>query len=283
MKKFLLIFTTLIILVEGSCTDTNLITGQHISDDFLVELIANEEDESPMLQITRGENEVHLLPINHPYISLPIPFDNVTILAVQDLDNDDEPEIILDIFTPGSNCCTNIFVFFYDQGAETYKSGDFLSTIWSISPKLVDIQNDNYPEFVTRNPHHPWLAPPAASVGPIQIYRFDDGRFIDVTLDYPDLILEDANMWLTSAQGEVAVLSPEYLAITEEDPVWWATSLEGNENTVLSTYLYEMHLLGKGNEGLSNVSQVCKGDNCADYFEQLQVVILQDRRFDSAP
>jgi len=106
-------------------------------------------------------------------------------LTVTDLDGDGEPEVVADLFTGGAHCCLVSRVLRW-TGA-TYAAVDH---VWGDPGyRLRDVDGDGRPEFVTGDDRFAYaFAAYAASFFPVQILRFDAGRWVDVTGTAPKLI-----------------------------------------------------------------------------------------------
>lgn len=190
----------------------------------------------------------------------------VTLVAISDLNLDGEPEVVLDIFTHGASCCTLIVVLYYDTVTQQYTSTHTLTRKWGLAPQTVDIDGDNRLEFLTRNePFHYVIggATVSAAISPIQILRYEDQAIVDVTEQFPELVEQDAQLWLLSAQGKLATLSPEYLALTHEDASYWRDFDYGEvPSLIMDAYLADMLMLGRGSEGCEMVKTYYENDAC---------------------
>ncbi|HEX6701573.1 MAG TPA: proprotein convertase P-domain-containing protein [Gaiellaceae bacterium] len=112
-------------------------------------------------------------------------------VAVRDLDRDGEPEVVADLYTGGPHCCFYSAVYRYLPGRRTYRAtiGFWGNSIASV----VDIGSDGRPEFRTRDDRFAYVFTSfAGSAFPIRIFRFDHGRFVDVTRRFPSLVRRDA-------------------------------------------------------------------------------------------
>lgn len=113
---------------------------------------------------------------------------------VRDLDGDDEPEVLLDLFTGGAHCCfvTQIFSFdgFGYRKAREHNWGD-------PGYRLSDLDADGSPELRTADPRFAYrFAAYAFSRFPLKILRWRDGRLVNVTRRFPALIRRDAKRWM---------------------------------------------------------------------------------------
>lgn len=121
-------------------------------------------------------------------------------IRVVDLENDGEPEIVLDLFWGGANCCFYSIIYRFVPARGRYLFRTFRPG-HSFFYRLRRLAGDPRPEFVSSdyrfryrygsNPDTP---------GPIQIWRYDDGRLISVTRRFRRLIRRDAMKHLRSAR-----------------------------------------------------------------------------------
>jgi hypothetical protein len=240
-----------------------------VLDGVQVEIIPTDDFTDLILRFTRQDEIIQESSINplifgegnfYPAIG------GVTLVALHDFDLDGEPEIVLDIFTHGASCCTLIVVLYYDAALTQYISTNIIARKWGLSPDTIDIDGDGRLEFLTRNePFHYAVggANASASMSPIQIFRYENHAIVDVTGEFPELVEQDAQLWLLSAQGDVAELSPQYLELTQADPNYW-TEFDhfGFPSLIMNAYLADMIMLGKGNEGCEMVKNYYENDSC---------------------
>jgi hypothetical protein len=108
---------------------------------------------------------------------------------VRDLDGDQEPEVLLDLFWGGAHCCFWSNVYRYSPG--TYLRA---SRFWGdVSYRLVDVDRDGRPEFRSADGRFAYAFTAYAFSGfPIQIWSYAGGRFTDVTREFPADIRGDA-------------------------------------------------------------------------------------------
>lgn len=221
-----------------------------------VELMLDEQS-NVILQITRGALETQELRLSTLPPEQPLQAISATVLTVEDLDADLDPEIILVVTTPGTNCCTSTVAVTFDHGSQQYQSSDRITRKWSLAPRMIDVGQDGTVEFLTRDEeyHHEVAGATATSaLSPIQIFHYVEGHFVDVTREYPDLVGQDAVLWLATARGQVATLESDYLDLMREDPDYWAT-VERVERLAVAAYLADMYLLGMGDKGWELVSK----------------------------
>jgi hypothetical protein len=115
-------------------------------------------------------------------------------LRVVDLDGDGEPEVVYSAFTGGAHCCSVAQVYrlapdqaSYDAVDRSFGDGGFL---------LRDIERDGRIEFASDDDRFAYVFTAYVASGrPLQILRFRNGGFSDVTSSYPALIRRDAKFW----------------------------------------------------------------------------------------
>jgi Protein of unknown function (DUF4232) len=114
-----------------------------------------------------------------------------------DLDNDGQPDVVLELYSGGAHCCTIDEVFSLNQSTNTYNE-----TAWDFGDpgaRIVDLNHDGRYEFLTADDTFAYAFTDFAASGlPIQILSFDGGAFHNVTRSYPGLIAKDAKQWLSA-------------------------------------------------------------------------------------
>ena len=114
-------------------------------------------------------------------------------VRVLDIEHDGQPDVILELFTGGANCCLVDQVFSFDPGVMTYVKSehDFFNAGASIT-KLGGAWR-----FVSADGRFQCAFTDCADSGePIQIFKFGGRRFSDVTRSYPSLVTHDAAKWM---------------------------------------------------------------------------------------
>jgi hypothetical protein len=111
------------------------------------------------------------------------------------------PEVVLELYSGGANCCFIDQIFAYDPGTMTYAKTehDFL---WSgATLKRLGGQW----RFLSADPGFKYAFTDGADSGePIQIWQFAAQGFVDVTRAYPKLIRADAARWLRLFRRHIA-------------------------------------------------------------------------------
>lgn len=102
------------------------------------------------------------------------------------------PEVLLELYSGGANCCFIDQVFSYDPGTMTYVKTEHA---FPYSGAMVKRLNGRW-RFVSADDGFRYRFTDGADSGaPVQIWRFTVRRFIDVTRSYPGLIRADAARW----------------------------------------------------------------------------------------
>jgi subtilisin-like proprotein convertase family protein len=150
-------------------------------------------------------------------------------LRVRDLDGDGEPEVVLDSYSGAAHCCWYADVYRYLRRRRVYRPS---VGFWgNASARLVDLGRDGRPEFETADDRFAYVFTSfAGSAFPIRIFRFDHGRFVDVTRRFPRLVRRDA-----------ARLFRSYLA-QRRGP-------NADVGGILPAWLADQYLLGRGPAG----------------------------------
>jgi hypothetical protein len=116
-------------------------------------------------------------------------------VVVRDLDRDCELEVVVDTYTGGAHCCLHSRVFRYLPTREAY-AGTFHD--WGNGGyRLKNIDGQGPLELVSNDDRFAYAFTAfAASAFPVQLWRFDHGRLLDVTRDFPAQIERDATaLW----------------------------------------------------------------------------------------
>jgi hypothetical protein len=108
---------------------------------------------------------------------------------VRDLDGDGEPEVLLALYWGGAHCCHFSYVYRYLDGS--YRR---VYHLWGDpSYALRDLNGDGNPEFVSADDRFAYAFTSFAdSAFPVQIWRYQAGRFSNVTRAFPALTRIDA-------------------------------------------------------------------------------------------
>ncbi len=141
--------------------------------------------------------------------------DGVDALFVRDLDGDGEPEVQVDLFSGGANCCLFTSLFSFDSARGSYSHGQ---QVWGTSYRLRDLDRDGRPEFVTSDHRLKYLfACNACQRLPPRIFALSNRRLEDVTRRFPAVVRQDARFQLRlirkrdpfSYRGAVASLTAD--------------------------------------------------------------------------
>lgn len=110
-------------------------------------------------------------------------------VLVVDLDDDADPEVLVDVFTAGYDCCRRTVV--YRRNEDHY---DAQVADWSASGyRLRDVGGGDSPEFVSTDDRFPALFR-SDRRGPLRITRLKDGRLTDVTAELRGQLERDARL-----------------------------------------------------------------------------------------
>ena len=147
-----------------------------------------------------------------------------------------EPEVVVDLWTGGVNCCgVTVFYRLTDDGT-AYRGlvHDFGRVLY----RPLDLNSDGVPELITADESfdEAFTAPPLSGE-PLQILDYDRGALRDVTRLYPARIRHDASLWRRSV-------------------VHQKHTREGDLRGLLAPYVADECLLGRCSVGLRLVHKL---------------------------
>lgn len=109
-------------------------------------------------------------------------------LLALDLDDDNDPEVLLDVFTAGYSCCRRSLILKFDGQGYAREIVE-----WSTDGyRLQNVGGGPSPEFLTDDGRFPRLYRATDARGPLRILRLVNGRLRDVTADLPARLRKDA-------------------------------------------------------------------------------------------
>jgi hypothetical protein len=116
----------------------------------------------------------------------------VSSVTVRDLDADEEPEVLVDLFSGGANCCWYTISYRFDEVQNRYIAKALRPGL-SFPYVLKDLDKDGAPEF--RSVDYRFAYKYGSNVDtprPLRIFQWKSGRLIDATLGFPKLAAADA-------------------------------------------------------------------------------------------
>lgn len=119
----------------------------------------------------------------------------VASVTVRDLDNDDEPEVLVDLFSGGANCCYYTISYRFSADASKYIA-KVLRPGLSFPYTLRDLDRDGSVEFKSVDYRFAYkYGSNADTPRPLRIFDWSGGRLIDVTISFRALAARDAAEW----------------------------------------------------------------------------------------
>lgn len=153
-----------------------------------------------------------------------------------DFDYDGEREFIVSLMYCGAYCSESIQVYEYDAKNDKYNVADEFGTKYPAVDEYVDINVDQSLEIITSNFGFCYNCSTASlALSALMILRYENSKFVDVTTEFPELIFQDADLFLESAKAN----EQDAAAIT------------------LPAYLYNMYRLGRIDEARPIFDHVC--------------------------
>ncbi len=111
-------------------------------------------------------------------------------VSVRDLDGG-EPEVLVDMYSGGAHCCSNLLVLRYDPAAKTYRPR--LLDFGNYGYRLVDLDHDGLPELSAFDERFLYtFTAYVFSAAPPRISRYRQGTLVDVTRQFPAAIRTSA-------------------------------------------------------------------------------------------
>lgn len=165
---------------------------------------------------------------NQPILNAKVMTSQIGKVWLQDLDNDQTPEVIVETYSGGAHCCTRFLVHRWQgdrwQTVETpYLDGG--------GGAFIDLDGDAHVEFVSYDNAFLYaFSSYAGSFPPSQILSLGPGEFVEVTRNYPEKLrshLQEMEAAIVARQGQ------EYAEI----------------NGLLAGYMAQKILLGEEPEG----------------------------------
>jgi hypothetical protein len=136
-------------------------------------------------------------------------------VRARDLDGDGEPEAMLDLYTGGAHCC--LYTTFFRYGG-----GQYVRRVHSWSNpgyRMHDLGSDGRPEFLTADDRFNYAFSCYACAGaPLLVQRYAQGKLVNVTRRFPQLVRADAARWWATYKKALRVhvsptgILPTYLA-----------------------------------------------------------------------
>ncbi len=192
-------------------------------------------------------------------------FKRIAPPVLLDLDDDWEPEGIVELSTDRNNCCNYSVIFSYDKKKRTYSTTIHNWGAFVKGRKLEDLDKDGVIEFISQDVRFATDTNQTLQSKPIRIWQFKDKKMTDVTVDFPELIKADAlKAWNQVLETKKSKKQDSEL-----------------QKALLKTYLADKYLLKQETEGWQKVKEVYKGKDKDHYFEDLQK-LLEDAGYASS-
>jgi hypothetical protein len=151
-------------------------------------------------------------------------------VAVSDLEGDAEPEVLLDLYTGGAHCCFYTAFFRYANGEYVRRVHSWGNETY----RLRDLGADGRLELVTHDDRFNYaFSCFACSAVPVLVLRYEQGRLVNVTRSFRQVVRADAARIWSFYKSAVRRRSPA----------------EG----LLPAYLADQYVLGHGKAGWARV------------------------------
>jgi hypothetical protein len=115
-----------------------------------------------------------------------------TSVTVRDLDADGEPEVLVDLYSGGANCCWYSDSWRFDEGQNKYIE-KLLRPGLSFPYTLRDVDKNGIPEFQSVDYRFAYkYGSNVDTPRPLRIFNWNAGKLVDVTVGFPKLAAADA-------------------------------------------------------------------------------------------
>jgi hypothetical protein len=177
-----------------------------------------------------------------------------TAFQVRDLDQDGQPEIMVDLFTGGTHCCTYSQIYRFDAAIGNYQA---MQHKWGNSfYQLVDFDQDGRPEFQSRDDRFTGkFTSYAASANPLQIWRFEQGKMVDRTKEYGLQVEASASQHLLALQR--------------------VSGRPSDAKGVIAAYMADRYSLNQGGDSWKLMETLYQGDDRQKFFVEVEQFLQQ--------
>ena len=136
--------------------------------------------------------------------------------VVRDLDGDGEPEVSVDVWWYGMDCCVWSRVYRFD--GRRYAATMHWWGVLDAKPRMRDLDRDGRPELLSVDDRFGALGPHVLVFYPVQIWAYDRGTFRDVTRRFPEMIARHAaRLWHDHIRYRGTRVDPYVLAAWAAD------------------------------------------------------------------
>jgi hypothetical protein len=192
--------------------------------------------------------------LDEQWVTVALEFrDTTEEMILRDLDGDKEPELMVNFYSGGAHCCSSSAIYRYTPQTNTYNP---MVHFWGNGggANLKDVNNDGKLEFISRDDRFAYAFGSYAGSGyPIQIWNYGNGRMLDVTKQYRQLVYNNAYYWWQAFQERQR----------EQD------TLEYGKGP-LAAYVADKYLIGEGKDSWERAQKAYYGDDKAQFFQNLR-------------
>lgn len=243
----------------ANATSTNISEPQFaVSKKTSLEIYRDGKAYEILIGYSMGRASFYATPVGEtPKMWVENYADGAQIEAFSDFDNDGEMEILVSAFVCGANCSERLMVYEYNPVNDTYFVSD---EIWARLREYADFNKDGKPEFTLYEYGFCFRCSNASdALSALAILQYKEGKFVDVSIEFPKQIQEHADRFLNSAINN------------EQDAA----------HIYLPGYLYDMYRLGKMEEGRIVFDEVCNNVlkphsiDCTSFRMEVEKSILE--------
>lgn len=138
--------------------------------------------------------------------------DSAQLMWYGDFDKDGETEFIVSVLDCGAYCEEAIQVYRYDSSQDRYYVADQFATYAPAIQTYEDLNHDGNPELITKNLGFCYQCSGYTVVfSALTVMRYEQGRFRDVTKEFPALLQKDADNYLEDSRTDASHQGAGYI------------------------------------------------------------------------
>lgn len=252
MKIILFIICVFVFSFQGgtACAQNSNIKFRY--KEYLFQTKYDTADFTTVLKVKKGKKVV----FKKTY------YDRITEIKDYDLDGNGKREILIQMYSGGAHCCTELF-------AGELRNDIFVitdSVNWGNSfYEITDLNNDRKLEITGVNDMFAYaFTNYAQSQFNLLIYGFDSGKFINITNKFPDIV----SAHIKDLEEELKPYTDTGFQCMQADEDTFNTDA-GAVKAILAAITAEYHTLGNAQEGYKLIDKIY---SCPDKDKFIQIL-----------
>jgi hypothetical protein len=212
------------------------------------------ESHGDHMTISKGGKVLYSKPVSSPWCLRGcwpnVPSSSAEVVHIVQLQANGPPDVVLDLYSGGAHCCSIEQVFSLLPASQTYRESEH--DFGDPGVRLVKIGAGASDDFLSADDSFAYAFTDYAASGmPIEIFRFSDDAFHNVTRLFPDLIAKDARQWMQAFRAQA---SGHYDDTTGVVAAWAADEEMLGHPATVTAFLTAQARAGHLNSALSPVT-----------------------------